>query len=26
VMRTALSFELDTVEDLDMFAEFGRHV
>ncbi len=26
VMRTALSFELDTVEDLDMFAEFGERV
>ncbi len=26
VMRTALSFELDTVEDLDMFAEFGQRV
>ena len=26
VMRTALSFELDAVDDLDMFAEFGQRV
>jgi len=26
VMRTALSFELDTVEDLDLFAAFGARV